>query len=181
MVKPAKDSFTVKLAPFFMSAVFLMAGLVSGVGADAFAQSSKSKAGSQGESGARQYCQNVVDVAAEQRIAWQMRNLIALRSDVAVKIAELEMLREDVRLWLEKRDVVLGEVEEHVVRIYGRMRPDAAAEQMATLDAETATVVLAKLKAREASAILNEMEPARAALLTQSLTELTRPLSRKGS
>ena len=52
-----------------------------------------------------------------------------------------------------------------MLRIYARMRPDAAALQLAALDEETAAAVLTKLEPRTASLILNEMDPAQAARL----------------
>ena len=55
------------------------------------------------------------------------------------------------------------------MRIYARMRPDAAASQLAAMDEETAAAVLTKLNPRNASAILNEMPPARAARLTMTI------------
>ncbi|MDJ0929516.1 hypothetical protein [Breoghania sp.] len=49
---------------------------------------------------------------------------------------------------MEKRNKVLAAVEDHVVSIYGRMRTDAAAQQLATLDEDVAVAVLSKLKPR---------------------------------
>ena len=46
------------------------------------------------------------------------------------------------------------------------MRPDAAAQQLAAMDEETAAAVLTKLDPRIASIILNEMDRAQAARLT---------------
>lgn len=51
------------------------------------------------------------------------------------------------------------------------MRPDAAAAQIAGLEETKAIAVLYRLKPREASAILNEMEPGRAAQLTSALAD----------
>ena len=54
--------------------------------------------------------------------------------------------------------------------IYARMRPDAAAVQLAAMDEETASAVLTKLEPRTASLILNEMEPTQAARLTATIS-----------
>ena len=46
-----------------------------------------------------------------------------------------------------------------MVDIYAKMKPDAAASQLASIDREMAASVLTKLKSRTASAILSEMPP----------------------
>ena len=55
------------------------------------------------------------------------------------------------------------------------MAPDAAALQIASMADDTAAAVLAKLKVRSASAILNEMDPGRAAHLADTLAGMRRP------
>ena len=118
------------------------------------------------------FCENTVDVVAEQRNEWQIRSLLVLRDEVDVRINQLRELRIDLEQWIERRDAILDQVEEHVVTIYSRMRPESAAEQIAILDIPTAVGILAKLSSRQASAILNEMDTGRAAELTQRLTQL---------
>ena len=49
------------------------------------------------------------------------------------------------------------------------MKPDAAASQFAAMDDAMAGAIIAKLPPQSASAILNEMEPARAAQLTRGM------------
>ena len=121
---------------------------------------------------AKSYCQNIVDIAKDQRYAWQLRSLMRIQKDVDDRIAKLEALREDVQKWIDTRDKVLHEVEAHLVSVYERMRPDAAAERLANLDKDVATALLTKVKPRVASAILNEMEAMRASELTQSMASL---------
>ncbi|MEI2385857.1 MotE family protein [Breoghania sp. JC706] len=133
------------------------------------------------ESDVAAYCRNTADATAEARIAWQTWKLLALQDSLKQQIAALETKRAQFQEWVEKRNKILAAVEDHVVSIYGKMRPDAAAEQLATLDQDIAIAVLSRLKPRDASAILNEMEPARAAQLAQAMASLTNARLGEGS
>jgi flagellar motility protein MotE (MotC chaperone) len=118
---------------------------------------------------ARQYCVNIRDAAVDARIAWQAETMRELEKQLADQVAALEAKRAEYEMWLKKREEFLRRAREDIVAIYARMRPDAAAGQLAGMDEDTAVAVLAKLSARNAGAILNEMEPARAAQLANRL------------
>jgi len=118
---------------------------------------------------ARQYCVNISNAAADARFAWQTATLQNLQLQLEESIAALEAKRAEYEDWLSRREKFLSQATDDVVAIYSRMRPEAAAIQLAAMDDETAAAVLAKLKARNSSAILNEMDPARAAQLTNTL------------
>ncbi len=122
---------------------------------------------------ARQYCVNIRDAAADARFAWQKATLEALDQRIDEKIAALEKKRAEYEVWLKKREDFLAAAREDVVTIYARMRPEAAANQLTNLDDQMAAAVLARLNARTSSAILNEMEPARAAQLASTLAGMT--------
>jgi flagellar motility protein MotE (MotC chaperone) len=121
-----------------------------------------------------QYCSSIVDTAADARLAWQMKELEAAEGRVRQRIAELEAKRAEYEAWLKLREDFLKKAEDNVVDIYSRMRPDAAAVQLAAMVDDTAAAVLAKLSARTSSAIFNEMEPARAAHLANTLAGMRR-------
>ncbi|WP_321503989.1 MotE family protein [Breoghania sp.] len=133
------------------------------------------------ESDVAAYCRNTADAAAEARIAWQTWKLLALQDSLKLQLEALEEKRARFEEWVERRNKILSAVEDHVVSIYGRMRPDAAASQLATLDEDIAVGVLSKLKPREASAILNEMDPVRGAQLAQSISSLSSSRIGEGS
>lgn len=122
---------------------------------------------------ARQYCVNIRDAAADARFAWQKATLEALDKEIDEKIAALEAKRAEYESWLKKREDFLAAAREDVVSIYARMRPEAAANQLTNLNDQMAAAVLARLNARTSSAILNEMEPARAAQLASTLAGMT--------
>ena len=85
---------------------------------------------------------------------------------------EFEAKKAEYVAWLRKRDDAMRQAAESVVAIYARMRPDAAALQIAAMDDAMAAAILTKLPARAAGAILNEMEAGRAARLTRAMAGL---------
>ena len=60
-----------------------------------------------------------------------------------------------------------------VVKIYGTMKPDAAAERLAELKSDLAAAILMKLDQRKAGTILNEMKADKAATLTAVMAPAT--------
>lgn len=172
---PAWHGFCSKmlLPALVFTAAFGMAGFASAQNAPQ-PKPQVELAGDEVLSDAELYCRNTGNIANDARLAWQTWNLISLEEKVKVRIHELEQKRAEYEAWVERREKVLSEVEGHVVSIFQRMRPEAAAAQLATLDEDTAVAVLVKLNARAASQILDEMEPARAAQLTHSMAGLTK-------
>jgi flagellar motility protein MotE (MotC chaperone) len=121
-----------------------------------------------------QFCSNVVDPAVDARVAWQLKELEKAETRLRERIAEVEAKRAEYEKWMELRDEFLKKAEASVVEIYSRMRPEAAATQIAGMTDETAAAVLAKLSPRSSSAIFNEMESARAAHLADLLGGMRR-------
>lgn len=152
-------------------------GSVRGTGSErATTQSPKSASSHAGpaENDAALFCSNVADAAADARLAWQMRELEKAESSLRQRITELEAKRAEYEKWLTLRDDFLKKAEGGVVEIYSRMRPEAAAAQIAGMTDETAAAVLAKLTPKNSSAIFNEMDAARAAHLADMLGGMRR-------
>ncbi|SEE94741.1 Flagellar motility protein MotE, a chaperone for MotC folding [Rhizobiales bacterium GAS191] len=118
---------------------------------------------------AQQYCSNIAATAADARFAWQAKRLTELDAQLKQRIAELEAKQAEYKDWLQKRQEFEKKAAESVVAIYSRMRPEAAAAQLAAMDDGTAAAILVKLNARSAGAILNEMDAGRAARLTDAM------------
>lgn len=159
--------------------VFSSILLAAGFSAESAAQQPKPKPpetpGSAQNEAATLYCKNISDQAVEARLSWQTWQLVALEAKLKERAAELDRKQAEIEAWVKKREKILKEVETQVVSIIARMRPEAAAAQLSTADEDTATGVLLKLKARIASDILDEMDPARAARLTQLMVGLSDP------
>lgn len=120
------------------------------------------------------FCSNVADPAVDARLAWQLKELEKAESLLRERIAEVEAKRAEYEKWMALRDDFLKKAEASVVEIYSRMKPEAAATQIAGMADETAAAVLAKLSPRSSSAIFNEMETARAAHLADLLGGMRR-------
>lgn len=120
---------------------------------------------------ARDYCTNIVDAAADARVAWQRKLLKDAGADIEKRIAMLEEKTNEYRKWLARRDDFIKKANETVLSIYSNsvMKADAAALQIAALDEETAAAILTKLDSKRASAILYNMEPTHAARLTATI------------
>ncbi len=112
------------------------------------------------------YCGAVAPSAAEARLEYQFRRLTELEVRVKDEVVALEKREAEARDWVDKRQELLKAASDDVVAIYSKMSADAAATQLAAMDETIASSVLVKLKPQAASAILNEMEAAKAARLT---------------
>jgi flagellar motility protein MotE (MotC chaperone) len=117
------------------------------------------------------YCRNVVDAAADARYLLQKEALSKAETEVEGRVKALEAKRAELEVWIKRRQEVLDLADEAVTKIYSGMRPDAAAVQIASMDDDVAAGILVKLKSRTASAIFNEMEPARAAKLANTISD----------
>jgi flagellar motility protein MotE (MotC chaperone) len=120
------------------------------------------------------FCSSVADPAVDARLAWQLKELEKAESLLRERIAEVEAKRAEYEKWMSLRDEFLKKAEASVVEIYSRMKPEAAATQIAGMADDTAAAVLAKLSPRSASAIFDEMDPARAAHLADILGGMRR-------
>ncbi|MGI6246095.1 MAG: MotE family protein [Pseudochelatococcus sp.] len=130
---------------------------------------------------ANPYCAAIVDAAADARFAWQAKTLEAMRLDIEERAARLEEKRAETEQWLRRRQEFLDNTEARIVSIYARMRPDAAAAQIAAMQDDAAVALLSKIDPRSASAILNEMEPGRAAHLTGVVTGVLKRTARNSA
>jgi flagellar motility protein MotE (MotC chaperone) len=106
-----------------------------------------------------------VDQAADARFAWQKKLIADMERELEKRMALLEEKVVEYQRWVARRDEFAAKANEGLVRIYSRMRAEAAAGQLSVLDEETAAAVINKLDPKVASQILNEMESASAARL----------------
>jgi flagellar motility protein MotE (MotC chaperone) len=110
-----------------------------------------------------QYCANIVDKAADARFAQQKSELTKLQQAIDDRLGQLEKKRAEFEMWLKRREDFLAKVQGSLSVVYAKMKPAAAAEQLAQLDDLTAAAILLKLDPRATSAILTEMDPGKAA------------------
>jgi flagellar motility protein MotE (MotC chaperone) len=129
----------------------------------------------------QQFCSNIANSAADARVAWQAARLIELDAKLKRRIAEFDVKRAEFEDWLHKHDEAMKQAKDDIVAIYSKMRPDAAASQLAVMNDDMAASLLAKLNARVASAILAEMDPGRAARIANAMAGPVNPSDGKKS
>lgn len=152
------------VTPYAVMLIFALA-LLAPV-ASGFAQESTKGQDDTGQEIDR-YCTNITDKAADARYAMQTRELQQLRSDIDSRIELLDAKRQEYEVWLKRRDEFIDKAEDSLVGIISKMRPDAAAAQMALLGDEAAAALLLKLNPRVSSVILNEMPPEKSSKLAR--------------
>lgn len=127
----------------------------------------------------REFCTNIADAARDQRYLLQKQELENLQRDVDERIKTLEARRSEYEDWLKRRNDFLKSAEAGLVEIYRKMKPDAAASQLAELDPEIASAIVMKLPPRQSSTILGEMPADKAAALTHIIASATDPNTSK--
>lgn len=127
----------------------------------------------------REFCTNIADAARDQRYLLQKQELETLQKDVDERIKVLEARRAEYEDWLKRRNDFLKSAEGGLVEIYRKMKPDAAASQLAELDPEIASAIVMKLPPRQSSTILGEMPADKAAALTRIIASASDPNTSK--
>lgn len=120
------------------------------------------------------FCSNIADAARDRRYALQKDELQTLQQEIDKRIAALEEKRAEYESWLKRREDFLARAKDDVVKIYSGMKPDAAAERLAEMDAVLAASILMQIEPRKAGVILNEMERKAAAMLTGVMAAASR-------
>ncbi len=123
----------------------------------------------------KSYCENIADAALDARFLHQKAELVRLEEELAKKTALLEGKKAEFQDWLKRRDEFINKAEANLVKLYSKIKPDAAALQLAAMDEEAASALLLKLSARASSAILDQMEATKAARLVSVMIGAVRP------
>ncbi|WP_292131988.1 MotE family protein [Mesorhizobium sp.] len=120
------------------------------------------------------FCSNIADAARDRRYALQAEELKQLQAGIDERMKALDAKKAEYETWLKRREVFLARAEDGVVKIYAGMKPDAAAERLAIVNADLAAAILMKLDSRKAGVILNEMDQKAAATLTGIMASAAR-------
>ncbi len=114
---------------------------------------------------AKAYCQNIDTAALDARFLKEKAEILRLQEELAKRTAQLEAKKAEYQQWLKRRDEFVSKATAGLVDLYTKMKPDAAALQLAAIDEEAAAALLMRLSPRSSSAILNQMDSAKAARL----------------
>ena len=121
------------------------------------------------------YCANVAMGAETIRIARQQKLLTEIETEIKARIDALDAREKSLRALLDRIDGFEKKTGETLIAFYSKMKPDAAAAQIAELDVDIAASLLMKLSPKISSAILNEVEPTRGAVLVKRLASYRAP------
>ncbi|AQX20289.1 MotE family protein [Bartonella sp. WD16.2] len=125
------------------------------------------------------FCDNIGSQAADARFQLQRQQLQQLRDQIDERVKILEEKRREYEVWLEKRNEFLSMAEDSLVEIISKMRPDAAAAQLALMSDLVAASLVLKLSPKISSAIMNELPPEKSAELTQILVSAQQVSAKK--
>ncbi len=120
------------------------------------------------------FCGNIADAARDRRYAIQTQELEALKAEIDTRVKQLEEKRAEYERWMKLRQDFMDQASENVVSIYAKMKPDAAAERLAEMQAELAAAIMMKLQVKQSGLIMNEMERSTAAKLTGIMASAAR-------
>jgi flagellar motility protein MotE (MotC chaperone) len=116
---------------------------------------------------AQDYCENFSNIVADLRSQRQKEELLKLEKEVDAKLKEVLARTEDLKAMIRKRDEMLEQASNELLKIYSRMEPESAARQLEKIETNTAASILRRLKPQLASEVLAAMEVKRASLLVQ--------------
>lgn len=128
---------------------------------------------------AQQYCFNTADSAADARFQWQQKKIKEMEGELEKRAKVLEERSDEFKTWLARRDEFSRKAQDKLVAFYAKMKPDAAAQQIAAMDEEIAAALLMKLEPKVASLFLAEIEPQKAAKLAAIITGLAKVAATK--
>ncbi|WP_245406962.1 MotE family protein [Bartonella sp. 1-1C] len=125
------------------------------------------------------FCSNIGSQAADARFQLQRQQLQELRDQISERVKILEEKQNEYQVWLNKRNEFLSMAESSLVEIITKMRPDAAAAQLALMNDLVAASLVLKLSPKVSSAIMNELPPEKSAELTQILVSAQQVSTKK--
>jgi len=116
--------------------------------------------------------------AKEAELKRKERALKELEAKIDKKLEEEKKLAKKLEELIQKADVLKDKKIKHLVNVYSNMEPARAAKVLETLDKELAVKILAGMKGRIAGEILTNMDPKKAAALSEALTAFQTPFGK---
>ena len=107
----------------------------------------------------QRYCYNIADQARDARYLRQKRKIEQMERRLVELTERLERKRAEFEAWVKKREAITRRVTASMLKVYEKMEPDAAAQQIRHMEYAVAVALLTGMKPEKASAILMEMDP----------------------
>jgi flagellar motility protein MotE (MotC chaperone) len=120
----------------------------------------------------QQFCTNIAASSETLRLERRRKELADLEAEVGKRLEALETRQNELRVLVDRLDAFERTASEALLGLYSRMKPDAAAAQIAELDEDLGAALVLQLKPKVSSAILGEMNSARAAALARKISDL---------
>ncbi len=120
----------------------------------------------------QQYCANVAASAEAVRLERRRKQLAELEHEIAARLTALDAKQQELRALLDRLEAFERKTSDALVGLYSRMKPEAAAAQLAQIDDDVAAALMLQLKAKISSAILGEMEASRGAALAKKIADM---------
>lgn len=111
----------------------------------------------------------------EEELNRRARALKTLEQELDQKLKKLTELEGRIKKMLEQADATKDKKVKHLVAVYTNMKSKNAASVIEKLDMELAVKILSGMNGRKAGEILGYVEPAKAAKISQALTNLNIP------
>jgi flagellar motility protein MotE (MotC chaperone) len=127
----------------------------------------------------KQFCTNIADPARDQRYLLQKQELEKLQADVDARMGVMDKRKAEYEDWLKRRNDFLKTADSGLVDIYKKMKPDAAAASLNETKIGIAAAIIMKLPAQQSSLILAEMDPQKAAVVTNIMASASDPNTSK--
>ncbi|MCC6764873.1 MAG: hypothetical protein IT293_09440 [Deltaproteobacteria bacterium] len=109
--------------------------------------------------------------AREREVASKEERLARYEKDVVAKVASLEEIEKRLSARAKAASQAVDASAESLAKIYGTMKPEAAAPILDRLDAPTVLTIFRRMKEKQVGEILPLMSRERAIALTQALAE----------
>lgn len=116
------------------------------------------------------YCKAVQPSLSESLVSWQRQKLTELRTEIEQKLDDLAQRRSELEAAERRQQDASQRVQGNFVAILVKMRPDAAASQLAAMEESAAAALITKMDVRSAGVILNEIPASKAARLAELIT-----------
>lgn len=111
----------------------------------------------------------------EQAVTQREQAMAAMEQQIDAKLETLKAMEATVKQMLEKAEAMQDQKLKHLIDVYSNMKAKQAATVIETLDESIAVRILAGMPGRQAGEILTNVNPQKAAKLTESLTRMQLP------
>lgn len=111
----------------------------------------------------------------EEELARHEQALKTLERQIDEKIKKISAMEQNIKAMLDEAQSVQDKKFKHLVSVYSNMKAKNAASTLEKLDEKTAVKILSGMRGRKAGEILNFVQPAKAAKLSQELTRMQIP------